>query len=138
MPTMGQDKVFYPGRDNIFVFGSNMAGIHGLGAALQAHRYYSAPWGKGEGLTLKSPEHNAGSYALPTKDRNMKPLELSQIKECVERFLEVAWENKGLRFFVTRVGCGLAGFTDDQIAPMFREAPVNCELPYGWRGEEVK
>lgn len=134
----GPDKNFYPNRNTIFVFGSNLAGIHGAGAALTAHRYYSAPWGAGEGLFRKDPRHNAGSYALPTKDRQMTTLPLDVIKSAVERFMEVAWSNPGLNFFVTKVGCGLAGYTEEQIAPFFTEAPINCILPHGWRGEQVE
>jgi hypothetical protein len=120
------DKVFIPGPDHIFVFGSNRAGIHGAGAARDALLYYGALKGLGEGL-------QGHSYAIPTKDEYLRTLPLEEVKKHVDRFIVAANCRKDLRFFVTRIGCGLAGFTDDQIAPLFRDAPVNCELPEGWR-----
>jgi len=68
---------------------------------------------------------------------DLKTLPLHVIEQHVEKFLEFAWENPKLNFFVTKIGCGLAGYTEEQVAPMFREAPINCILPHGWRGEEV-
>lgn len=124
-----KDKIFEPGPNRVFVFGSNTAGIHGAGAAKTANELYGAAWGQGEGL-------QGDSYAIPTKNMNLKTLPLDIIKKHVDKFLEFAWENQGLKFFVTRIGCGLAGYTDEQIAPMFAEAPLNCELPDGWRRPE--
>lgn len=126
----GPDKTFVPGPNKIFVFGSNTAGIHGAGAARLAMEKYGAVYGKGEGL-------QGNSYAIPTKDKVLETLPLGEIQIYVNYFLEYAWENQELQFFVTKIGCGLAGYTEEQIAPMFAEAPVNCELPHGWRGEEL-
>lgn len=112
--------------DAIFVFGSNQAGIHGAGAARVAHRNYGAIYGIGEGLVGRS-------YALPTKDQNVETLTLRQIAVHVQRFLTVAENNRYLTFVVTRVGCGLAGYSDIDIAPLFKGAPPNCKLPVGWR-----
>ena len=109
----------------IFVFGSNLAGIHGKGAALTARQQHGAKLGVGEGLTGRS-------FALPTKDHKLKTRSLEDIKKSVNKFLDVAREAQNLRFIVTRVGCGLAGYTDQQIAPMFRGAPSNCVLPASW------
>jgi len=119
------DKVFNPGPRHVFVFGSNRAGIHGAGAAHTALEY-GAEYGKGEGLY-------GNTYAIPTKNEHLETLSLEDIQEHVDRFLDLAWERSDLLFFVTRIGCGLAGYTDNQIAPMFREAPLNCELPENWR-----
>jgi len=110
----------------IFVFGSNLAGRHGKGAALEAVRKHGAVYGKGEG-------RQGESYAIPTKDRTLHPLPLEIIAGHVARFLRYAKEHPGTDFLVTRIGCGLARYSDEQIAPMFNNAPQNCKLPDGWR-----
>lgn len=122
---IGTDKIFVPGPDRVFVFGSNLAGIHGGGAARTARELYGAVWGQGQGL-------QGSSYALPTKDERIETLPLGAIAEHVARFLDFARSRPDITFFVTRVGCGLAGYTDEDIAPLFRGAPKNCELPHGW------
>jgi hypothetical protein len=104
---------------DIFVFGSNLAGIHGAGAARDAYMEFDAEWGVGEGLTGEC-------YALPTKDRNIETLPLDLIEVSVQKFLCFAEENPELRFLVTPVGTGLAGYTREEIAPMFADAPSNC------------
>lgn len=124
------DSKFEPGPGRVFVFGSNLAGIHGAGAAKTA-RGYGAVWGKGEGLM-------GNTYAIPTKNGMLNTLPLEEVRSHVSRFVQFAKDNKDLTFFVTRIGCGLAGFTDYDIAPLFKEAPDNCELPIGWRGFEEK
>lgn len=111
---------------SIFVFGSNLAGIHGAGAAKAAMQHYGAMWGQGVG-------HRERSYAIPTKDADIETLPIAVIADYVEGFKEHARLHPHHRFIVTRVGCGLAGFTDDEIAPLFHDAPDNCELPAGWR-----
>lgn len=110
----------------IFVFGSNLAGRHGAGAALHARKYYGAVYGQGIGL-------QGSSYGIPTKDHRIQTLPLDSIQVHVENFLRFAGEHPELTFEVTRIGCGLAGYTDHQIAPLFRGAPENCQLPDGWR-----
>jgi hypothetical protein len=112
-------------KGHIFVFGSNLAGIHGRGAALIAKTKHGAVQGYGEG-------HHGNSYAIPTKNARLAPRDLSNIHAAVLRFIEYAKERPKMNFFVTRIGCGLAGFTDAQIAPMFATAPSNCKLPKGW------
>lgn len=111
---------------NIFVFGSNRAGRHGKGAAAYAAQHFGAKYGVGEGLT-------GSAYALPTKDERIRTLPLDQIQAHVERFLAFAESHPELEFEVTRIGCGLAGYRDEQIAPFFARAPENCHLPLGWR-----
>jgi hypothetical protein len=108
------------------VFGSNLAGRHGKGAALHAKREHRAVHGVGVGRT-------GNAYAIPTKDAALRPLPLSGIMGYVLEFLRYAKAQPDLRFEVTRIGCGLAGYTDAQIAPMFADAPANCDLPQGWR-----
>lgn len=110
----------------IFVFGSNLAGRHGKGAALEARTKYGAEYGVGEGRT-------GFAYAIPTKDHQLRSRSLGNIELSVERFIKYAKEHPELEFLVTRVGCGLAGYVDDEIAPMFASAPANCELSFGWR-----
>ncbi len=106
----------------IFVFGSNLAGRHGAGAAAWALHKHGAKYGQGVGL-------QGNSYAIPTKDKKLKPLPLSEIKKYVEQFLDFAAQNPEMIFFVTKVGCGLAGYSVDEIGPMFYNAPKNCLLP---------
>jgi hypothetical protein len=109
----------------IFVFGSNLAGRHGAGAALFAAKYQGAIYGQGVGM-------QGEAYAIPTKDAELKVLPLDIIKKYVKEFLKYAREHDALTFQVTRIGCGLAGYSDWQIAPMFKGAPENCRLPEGW------
>ena len=111
----------------IFVFGSNLAGRHGKGAALHARKHYGAVYGVGNGRT-------GNAYAIPTKDQQLRTLPLFAIQPCVRAFLSYAREHPELTFQVTRIGCGLAGYTDIQIAPLFKGAPDNCLMPYEWRG----
>lgn len=110
----------------IFVFGSNLQGIHGAGAALHARRHFGAELGVGQGRT-------GDAYAIPTKATCRKSLTLEEIRPHVAEFILYAQRHPELTFNVTRVGCGLAGFIDDDIAPMFADAPVNCLLPAFWR-----
>ncbi len=110
----------------IFVFGSNLAGRHGKGAAKTARDKYGAVYGVGVGRT-------GNAYAIPTKGVTLKPLQLHHIGEYVEAFLEYARRHPTLTFYVTAIGTGLAGYRPEQIAPLFRAAPKNCILPKGWR-----
>jgi hypothetical protein len=109
----------------IFVFGSNKQGIHGAGAALFAKQRKGAVTGCGEGL-------QGQSYAIPTKITPHQTDSLDNVAQAVERFKEFARGNPELRFQVTRVGCGLAGFDDSNIEPMFADAPINCRIPGVW------
>ncbi|CAB4152761.1 hypothetical protein UFOVP602_23 [uncultured Caudovirales phage] len=109
----------------IFVFGSNETGIHGAGAATDAYQKHGALWGIGEG-------YQGSSYAIPTKDHNIKTLPLRSVKWYVKRFLNFAKGFPQLTFRVTQIGCGLAGFTPDKIAPMFRRAPSNRQFSSAW------
>jgi hypothetical protein len=110
----------------IFVFGSNLAGRHGKGAALYARTYYDAEYGVGIGRT-------GSAYAIPTKGTQLEVLSLYIIEKFVKDFIQYAKDNPELEFLVTRIGCGLAGYKDKDIAPMFREAPNNCMLPIEWK-----
>lgn len=109
----------------IFVFGSNLAGRHGKGAALFARQHRGAIYGKGYGP-------QGQSYAIPTKDEKLGVLPLDKIKLYVLGFIIYAGSHPELTFEVTRIGCGLAGYKDEQIGPMFARVPSNCELPEEW------
>jgi calpastatin len=96
--------------DEIFVFGSNLHGHHGGGAARAACKKFGAIWGQGVGL-------QGQSYAIPTMQGGVET-----IKPYVDQFIEFAKEHTELFFYVTRIGCGIAGFRDSDMAPLFREA----------------
>lgn len=107
------------GEKEIFVFGSNILGMHGGGAASVAFRKFGAQWGVGEGLTGQC-------YALPTMEGGV-----DYVEGKVKNFIECVKQHPELKFFVTRVGCGIAGFQDSEIGPLFRDAVAmpNVILP---------
>lgn len=115
----------------IFVFGSNLAGIHGAGAARFAKEKCGAEMGIGLGPT-------GDSYALPTKGTNNMgtgigpTLPLPVIKQFVDEFLDYARDRSHLKFQVRCIGCGLAGLDHADIAPMFDQAPINCYFDTAW------
>lgn len=106
-------------NNEIFVFGSNLEGAHLGGAARIAHQKFGAIWGQGVGL-------QGNSYAIPTMHGGV-----DTIKPFVDDFIEFAKEHPELTFYVTRIGCGIAGFKDEEIAPLFKEAMhlPNLRLP---------
>ena len=110
----------------VFVFGSNDAGMHGSGAARYARENLDMPMGKSYG-------HYGKCFAIPTKDEYIKTLPLSIINDYVRGFIAYAIGHRKVTFKVTRIGCGLAGLTDEQIAPMFKDAPKNCRFDEKWR-----
>lgn len=107
------------GEDDIFVFGSNLAGIHAGGAARVAYERFGAIMGQGVGI-------QGQSYAIPTMQGGV-----DTIKPYVDEFIALAREWDQNTFYVTRIGCGIAGFTDEEIAPLFAEALelYNVRLP---------
>lgn len=109
--------------NEIFVFGSNLAGAHGGGAARIAYESFGAEWGVGVGMTGQC-------YAIPTMQGGV-----DTIRPYVDDFILYAGQHPELLFFVTRIGCGIVGFTDEQIAPLFKAAVAmeNVALPEGWR-----
>lgn len=115
-----------PNNGEIFVFGSNLAGIHGAGAAREACVSYGAVMLTGVGLTGRS-------YAIPTKDFNIQTMPLDIIKLYVDAFLMYAKHVQDEEFFVTRIGCGLAGYNDSDIAPLFKGVSDNCSMPENWK-----
>lgn len=109
----------------IFVFGSNLAGRHGKGAALTARQDFGAEYGVGMGRTGEA-------YAIPTKGYKLDVLPIHMIYKYITEFKAYAYRHPELEFFVTRVGCGLAGYKDNEIAPAFINCPNNCILPKEW------
>lgn len=112
----------------IFVFGSNLAGRHGKGAALYARQKCGAIYGKGEGIQGRS-------YAIPTKDANLKTLSLDAITNHITYFIEFALSRPDLTFRITPIGCGLAGYRREQIKPIFEgwgPLPRNCFFSPEW------
>lgn len=107
---------------HIFVFGSNLAGRHGKGSALEVQRNHGAVHGVGVG-----PRGN--SYAIPTKDKSLRVLPLRIIDWHVKDFLRYASDKPLMIFNVVAIGCGLAGYQPSQIAPMFRGHTSNVKLP---------
>lgn len=101
-------------NNEIFVFGSNLDGLHGGGAARVAYQKFGAQWGKGVGMQGKS-------YGIPTMHGGV-----DEIKPYVDEFIEFALSNKEYTFLVTRIGCGIAGFKANEIAPLFAKA-INAE-----------
>ena len=98
-------------RENeIFVFGSNLAGAHGGGAAWLAYRRFGAVWGEGVGL-------HGRTYAIPTMQGGV-----DTVKPYVDDFILFSKEHGELTFLVTRIGCGIAGFRNEEIAPLFKDA----------------
>ena len=114
------DNIQHLEENQIFVFGSNLEGLHNGGAAMVAHKLFGAKWGKGVGRTGQC-------YAIPTMN-----LSLDIIHLYVDDFIEYAKAHPELEFLVTRIGCGVAGFKPEQIAPLFQEAleQGNIILPH--------
>lgn len=106
----------------IFVFGSNLAGRHGKGAALWAVQHRGAINGIGVG-------RQGYAYAIPTKDATLHPLNLVLIQAYVWDFLAYAIRHNALNFQLTPIGCGLAGYAYTEIGPMFEGAPKNIVIP---------
>ena len=104
------DMISELAENEIFVFGSNLAGAHAGGAARVAHIRFGAVMGQGVGL-------QGQSYAIPTMQGGVET-----IKPYVDEFVRFAAEHKEFKFLVTRIGCGIAGFTADEIAPLFVDA----------------
>ena len=102
----------------MFVFGSNALGMHHGGAARVAYNEFGAEWGNGEGL-------QGQSYAIPTMEGEHSTM------LAVNRFTDYAKEHPELKFLVTPIGCGIAGYSPEEIAPMFKEAAAleNVYLP---------
>tara|TARA_Y100000593_G_scaffold42861_1_gene82052 strand:- start:24598 stop:25053 length:456 start_codon:yes stop_codon:yes gene_type:complete len=118
-------------ENQVFVFGSNLAGRHGAGAALLATKTFGAKYGVGEGMTGKC-------YAFPTKDENIKTRSLYEIGESFNKFFHCVSDEPRLDFLLTKVGCGLAGYSTREMANTFwnsmdwlgrKQIPKNLWVP---------
>lgn len=117
----------------IFVFGSNLLGIHGAGAAAYARNDLGAELGVGEGLTGRT-------YALPTCYQPGEPVTMQELAVYIDTFFEYASEHPEMRFFLSKIGCGIAGFDEDTVADLVDRLgpPSNVDIPPDWvfyRGE---
>ena len=120
------DSIFINTLSNaVFVYGSDFNGSTNSGAAMFAHKYYGAQQGIGDGP-------NGQSYALPIKNEASRNLSLQDINYNVRNFIAYAKERRDLFFMVTRIGCGVGGYDDNTIAPMFNKVPDNVWLPGKW------
>lgn len=126
------EKVTKLKENEIFVFGSNMGGRHFGGAAHTAYVSFGAQWGIGEGFTGQC-------YAIPTLTREGQKMKLEAIGTSIIRMYMEAKIHTELDFLVTKIGCGIAGFKESEIIPLFREAEKTVEkldnviLPKEWR-----
>lgn len=105
---------------DIFVFGSNRQGRHGMGAALCALDHHGAIYGQPTG-------RQGDSYAIVTKElrSSFQQVSLSEVEEDIAEFIQYALNHPSDTFNLTRIGCGLAGFAEEEIAPLFTKAPIN-------------
>ena len=122
MARVTPERITHLEKNEVFVFGSNLAGAHGGGAALIAYRKFGAIWGQGVGLQRQS-------YGIPTMQGGVET-----IKPYVDEFIEFAKSRPDLTFLVTRIGGGIAGFSNEEISPLFEKAHdvENIVLPLGW------
>lgn len=111
--------------NQVFVFGSNKAGLHYGGAAKQAYEQFGAVWAVGEGLTGQS-------YAFPTLDENFERRPLNQLKRSRVLLYEEASKHPELTFLLTKVGCGIAGYPEITMQKLFTNAPENIIKPSDW------
>lgn len=112
--------------NEIFIFGSNLAGRHGAGAALQARLDFGAKTGVGEGITGQC-------YAFPTLDADLQRVSVADLCASRDRLFECCLANPDKQFLLTKVGCGLAGFKESTIRRLFLDPPSNLILPEDWQ-----
>lgn len=117
---------YLPNEGWTLVFGSNLSGLHHGGAARQAYQSFGAYWGQPIGPM-------GDSYAIPTKNAAIDAtLPLHVIEIFVDGFIKYAKQHPEKKFFITRIGAGLAGYTDEIMAPMFKDVPDNCSVAEAW------
>lgn len=114
-----------PRENEVFVFSSNIAGMHDTGTAKQALKY-GARHGQGVGAAGRS-------FAIPTKDHDLVTMKIEHIKLYIDRFIKITHEYPRVNFFITRIGDGLAGYKDRDIAPLFKGCNNNCSFADQWK-----
>jgi len=118
-----------PEDDWVFVFGSNLAGIHGGGAAKFAHQTRGLKYNTGATGYSKA----SATYGIPTKNHSIETLDLDEIKPYIAQFVMFTHHYPRLRFFITAVGCGLADLKNEDVAPLFKDINrANCSIPEQW------
>lgn len=118
------DRIRKLSDNEIIVVGTNIKGLHGGGAARYAHDNFGLTWGIGEGLAGQS-------YALPTMEGWLG------IKAAANRFINFARLDHNHVFYLTKVGCGIAGYSEAYMREFFRRAPDNVIRPRGWYNDEM-
>ncbi len=113
-------------EDTVFVFGSNLAGTHQGGAAKTAHLFFGATKGVGRGWAGQS-------FAIPTMNEHLQQMPLSQIQHYIDDFKIYAKNHPKMKYFITSVGCGVAGYKVEEIAPMFKGIARNVIFPVSFR-----
>lgn len=108
--------------NQIFVFGSNLAGKHNGGGAKIALEKFGAIYGEGVGIQGKS-------YAIPTLDANFQKIDLTEIRFYIDMFFQFAYNHPQYEFLVTKIGCGIAGYDVSEIAPLLLNPFKNIVLP---------
>jgi hypothetical protein len=121
-----------PRTHYVWVFGSNDSGIHGAGSARVAYNIFNRPYGIQYSHGLYVSGNLQESYAIPTKDINIDTLPLSIVKYNISVFREFVEANPTKDYYITRIGCGLAGFDDRDIAPLFKGLGDNCSVAREW------
>ena len=118
-----QENIETLAAGEIFIFGANLQGFHGAGAARKALEF-GAVMGKGVGFKGRT-------YAIPTKDENIRTMPIEAIEPYVKQFIDYASKNQHLTFLVSKIGCGLANYSSEDIAPLFEDALLypNIVLP---------
>lgn len=111
--------------NEIFIFGSNFNGYHDGGAAKTAHEKFGAVYGIGEGLTGQS-------YAFPTLGCQMQKLPIEDLEECRDTLYATARALPAVTFYLTKVGCGIAGYHETEMGALFMDSPKNIIKPKGW------
>lgn len=114
--------------DEIFVFGSNLCGCHKGGAARIAYENFEATWGEAEGLTGQS-------YAIPTLNENMEKVSEEALEASIDKFIDFVLNNQQLTFYLTKIGCGIAGWNIEDVKRIFWKViedykpDPECSLP---------
>jgi len=117
-------------QNQIFIFGSNGLGKHIGGAARQAFEKFGAQMGVSEGWCGQA-------YAFPTLNKHFQKCSMRQLRASRDRLFKVCEQNPEYEFLLTKIGCGIAGFKDAEIKPLFDVHPINLTMPIEWQEKEI-